>query len=62
MGRRRVPLSPGTRLQLTEKLLLDVECPADGTCVAVGRYDESVDGDSVPLLLALSAGSGTRRR
>ena len=53
------PAIPGDSGFLTENLLFDVECPADGTCVAVGHYDESVDGTSVPLVLALSAGTWT---
>jgi hypothetical protein len=44
---------------IVDSLLADVDCPAAGTCVAVGHYDENVDGNDVPLVLALAGGVWT---
>jgi hypothetical protein len=53
------PALPDDSGFMVDSLLADVDCPAAGTCVAVGHYDESVDGSDVPLVLALSGGTWT---
>jgi len=51
------PGLPGDSGFTEETILSDVDCPAVGTCVAVGRYDESVDSADVPLVLTLASGT-----
>ena len=53
------PALPGDSGFTEDVLLADVECAAVGACVAVGRYDENVDGNDVPLVLALAGGTWT---
>ncbi|HRI98386.1 MAG TPA: IPT/TIG domain-containing protein [Nocardioides sp.] len=42
-----------------ETTLSDVDCPTADLCVAVGRYDDSVTFEDVPLVLEISAGTVT---
>jgi hypothetical protein len=51
------PALPGDSGSTEETILSDVDCPAVGSCVVVGRYDESVEGANVPLVLALEGGT-----
>jgi IPT/TIG domain len=53
------PALPGNSGFTEDVLLSDVDCPAVGTCVAVGRYDDDVDATDLPLVLALSGATWT---